>query len=102
IHRLPLCPTLFPYTTLFRSENPLGTTTNVPSTHSNREYDMTPPCGAGPARTPGGNGSGPVQSGCGTTLPPDHFTRINLRRSSVEDRKSTRLNSSHVKISYAV
>src|SRR5690606_40089162 len=32
----------------------------------------------------------------------DQFGEENLRRKNLEDRKSTRLNSSHVKISYAV
>src|SRR6266511_5583424 len=31
-----------------------------------------------------------------------HIVQPGLRRSSMKDRKSTRLNSSHVKISYAV
>src|SRR5436309_9852810 len=73
--RRPPRSTLFPYTTLFRSvrvDHPSG-----------RGLD---PC---ERSTPGWCGS---PSG----------GRQGRRRRRAEDRKSTRLNSSHVKISYAV
>src|SRR5690625_6683560 len=60
--RRPPRSTLFPYTTLFRSDR-------------QRPGDSTPPAGPGPG-------------GC--------------RPPPAGDRKSTRLNSSHVAISYAV
>src|SRR5436309_10929851 len=71
----PPTSTLFPYTTLFRSEIAISTATSG---------------------GPGGQNVNRVQ------------TKIELRWRPAEtvmrltDRKSTRLNSSHVKISYAV
>src|SRR3712207_7323927 len=75
--RRPPRSTLFPYTTLFRSG---GTGTGGSAT--------------------GGTGATPTVEECATqgwsvgTAP--------LRRLSSKDRKSTRLNSSHANISYAV
>src|SRR5207253_6081578 len=100
--RTPSLPTLFPYTTLFRSECPL--------------------CGAGnPARSRlSGGGTGwkagprpglaalPAVSASWNHPPhdPHRLPEIDARLVVVEercqDRKSTRLNSSHVAISYAV
>src|SRR5690606_39283600 len=78
--RPPPSSTLFPYTTLFRSR-PSASVRNGP--------------GMGGAPAPG------------STLPPEVLRagdRISPGRSpqGCGDRKSTRLNSSHVKISYAV
>src|SRR5437868_12833578 len=72
--RRPPTSTLFPYTTLFRS-------------------------GSAPAAppVPGGDPPGGRGAGRGGRPGPDH--RAPARRG---DRKSTRLNSSHVSISYAV
>src|SRR5436309_5243740 len=77
--RPPPRSTLFPYTTLFRSD------IHFLCTRAAREWWVicTPP------RTPS----------------PDSVSVCSimwLRRFSTQDRKSTRLNSSHVKISYAV
>src|SRR3712207_7466738 len=73
--RRPPRSTLFPYTTLFRSANLAG----IPA-----------------ISVPGGLSEGlPV----GVQLMGDHFTEPMLLRA---DRKSTRLNSSHANISYAV
>src|SRR5690606_40864644 len=88
--RRPPRSTLFPYTTLFRSdarvfqERPGG----APPTPGGRGGDHFP--------RPGGvHLSGGVHAGrFDESLP--------LRLFRVGDRKSTRLNSSHVKISYAV
>src|SRR3712207_8916754 len=73
--RRPPRSTLFPYTTLFRSGGDGG-------------------AGGGPAR-PGesGAGHGPLRR---------HGSRPELVRGAAQDRKSTRLNSSHANISYAV
>src|SRR5687768_18331003 len=69
--RRPPRSTLFPYTTLFRSQNyPMG--------------------GARTARLRSGRAR------------PAVWVRRRSRRTSREDRKSTRLNSSHGYISYAV
>src|SRR5207302_3158711 len=76
IHRPPPTSTLFPYTTLFRSR-PI------------RPADEQPVCR--PARRP--------------PAPDERGFRHDRHRRPVpaaRDRKSTRLNSSHVKISYAV
>src|SRR5436309_11741806 len=74
--RRPPISTLFPYTTLFRSPH---------------ERHLEVPRGARQVVAPRG-GAAPLPR-------PAH--RLPRRRRGV-DRKSTRLNSSHVKISYAV
>src|SRR5256885_11955462 len=73
--RRPPRSTLFPYTTLFRSEG----------------YRLSSPATASTLRVPSAEGSRM------TTL--IGFRRMN---DSSSDRKSTRLNSSHLVISYAV
>src|SRR5438067_3514899 len=74
--RRPPRSTLFPYTTLFRSRSSGGPTTSAasskPSTNERKAAVFV--------------------TGNSSTTPP----------SSRSDRKSTRLNSSHVSISYAV
>src|SRR5207249_11678610 len=79
--RPPSSP-LFPYTTLFRSQLPQ---------RSRRRR-------AGPGNRLGG-GTGRGGSGLGRVHLPQHSGHEGRRR---QDRKSTRLNSSHVSISYAV
>src|SRR5207302_11144640 len=100
LHYNPSTPpttTLFPYTTLFRSNNGDGTFTDV--TRKAGVYDERIRWGAG----------------C-TWLDYDRDGRLDLfvcnyikldpekvsAPGETADRKSTRLNSSHVKISYAV
>src|SRR5947208_12742715 len=94
IHRPPRS-TLFPYTTLFRS---------VPIERKLRELDRTRAAesgrhtgaGFGPAQhNPGANSRRPGLAGG----PPRWRAG---RLGATEDRKSTRLNSSHQIISYAV
>src|SRR5207302_8359555 len=87
IIRPPPSSTLFPYTTLFRSLHVAAPPTGLL---------LAPPpgdqCGPGPQRRPGERPE--------RTLPPG---RAELHEVAIDaDRKSTRLNSSHVKISYAV
>src|SRR5258707_12040593 len=74
--RRPPRSTLFPYTTLFRSRG-LGES----SSHSARYL--------------------PCRSVMGFVMRPSPLAR-QMSYSSGEDRKSTRLNSSHANISYAV
>src|SRR5690349_23883472 len=74
--RRPPRSTLFPYTTLFRSMS--GTSTSGPLPRKAR-----------------------ARSGAGQSGRP-RSTRSRSRTTSGRDRKSTRLNSSHVEISYAV
>src|SRR3712207_8316969 len=96
--RRPPRSTLFPYTTLFRSSRVFSLATNgatnVCSLHSLRRFY--------PQKTEPG-----VEHvlGCGTqgepALPQVLVVHEHLVH-GVEDRKSTRLNSSHANISYAV
>src|SRR5690242_21444368 len=83
--RRPPISTLFPYTTLFRSE--LGH--NLGLGHANLEA-CTPTC----ADREYGNDMEIMGS---STAEPE-----NAVHSTLLDRKSTRLNSSHMSISYAV
>src|SRR5690606_41628322 len=100
--RLPPRSTLFPYTALFRSRNgtdvPGGTgatltITNVTQAQAG-SYDcvVSGACGQ------------PVTSNSATlTINPQTTITAHPQSATVcQDRKSTRLNSSHVKISYAV
>src|SRR5690606_39373188 len=85
------CVVAFPYTTLFRSSLPCPARPDgirPPASHRN-----PPPAGlrAG-ARRPAGRS--PAHRDLGS--------RQTAHDRCAEDRKSTRLNSSHVKISYAV
>src|SRR5690606_41933531 len=85
---LPRLPgsTLFPYTTLFRSDDgrqPHGGARGDP--HLDRQ---------GPDRVPA--------QGRHTGAAARAVESARSRRAALADRKSTRLNSSHVKISYAV
>src|SRR5947199_8058754 len=74
--RRPPRSTLFPYTTLFRS----------------RSFTATPSVGSGP-RSPSCPTAGSKQA---------TSSKWRKETSSSGDRKSTRLNSSHLGISYAV
>src|SRR5690606_41193043 len=90
--RRPLLPTPFPYTTLFRSRDPhlgeLGEPAQpLHGRHGLGHVDLEE---LGDVR--GGEGARDHGLGRGLAHPPDRDA----------DRKSTRLNSSHVKISYAV
>src|SRR3712207_7267182 len=87
--RRPPRSTLFPYTTLFRSADPVALAQVLPApgtgerqrAQEQREAELL---GGQPRLRDDLRGVGPVR-------PPDG-----------EDRKSTRLNSSHANISYAV
>src|SRR2546426_3961211 len=86
--RRPPRSTLFPYTTLFRSDLPVDPGVRV----LRREHERARPLHRAAARPDGGdreeNAGGPACA-----------SRRALPR---VDRKSTRLNSSHLVISYAV
>src|SRR5690242_21492280 len=83
--RRPPRSTLFPYTTLFRSE-----------AESRRKARLHFPR----KQLPPGNGPGAALPG--GRCSPRGFGEEGTRRRGKEDRKSTRLNSSHMSISYAV
>src|SRR3712207_7879204 len=83
--RRPPRSTLFPYTTLFRSGFPERRV---------RSHEDFPHHGGGG----GGGGTPDPGGGRGGGRRPARRDRRDLRR----DRKSTRLNSSHANISYAV
>src|SRR5438874_3581462 len=74
--RRPPRSTLFPYTTLFRSNGHIRASGNK-------------------------NGALPILAACLLADEPVTLSNVPHIR-DVEDRKSTRLNSSHVEISYAV
>src|SRR3712207_8222775 len=80
--RRPPRSTLFPYTTLFRS-------------HCRRRAAVGPDGGRGPGRAVAATGG--VTLRCG-----GRPRRRRPGRTRSRDRKSTRLNSSHANISYAV
>src|SRR5438034_7579266 len=86
----PPTPTLFPYTTLFRS-------LRLPS-HRGRRRRFHNSRGV----------YSPMNDSGETALRPDYRPTVGLvltgggARSAYQDRKSTRLNSSHTVISYAV
>src|SRR5690349_22710358 len=85
IIRQPPRSTLFPYTTLFRSATAY-TVSTAEKTYA--DYTLK-------ARNPGGHSSEPRADNAIFDLT-DAIARLRA------DRKSTRLNSSHVEISYAV
>src|SRR5690606_41932911 len=96
--RRPLCSPLFPYTTLFRSEfaEDLPMETLVQEINKNtvtprRDFLKMIGFGVGTATLAACNRA-PVRKAVPYLVKPEGVT----------DRKSTRLNSSHVKISYAV
>src|SRR5256885_9278977 len=82
--RRPPRSTLFPYTTLFRSGSQPAIVVNLVATRANAQA--------------------PAPAGRQLWLHPDltGLAPANSYRMEVVDRKSTRLNSSHLVISYAV
>src|SRR3712207_8985061 len=83
--RRPPRSTLFPYTTLFRSNAYTSDRPKVPQTLRDARDAFA--------------GSAIARAGLGDEVV-DHYT--NMADVELEDRKSTRLNSSHANISYAV
>src|SRR3712207_8500613 len=84
--RRPPRSTLFPYTTLFRS------------TASQLDFGQSGLAGSRRQRSGGGAGERLGWGVLARGQPPCHACRL----ASPRDRKSTRLNSSHANISYAV
>src|SRR3712207_9001018 len=94
--RRPPRSTLFPYTTLFRSPGVESVTPVLkPYKLASHEYSNGPsliPVGASRGVTVGGQELAIIAGPCS----------VENREMLLEDRKSTRLNSSHANISYAV
>src|SRR5439155_20319048 len=68
-----------------------------------RSSDLSSPCGRSPRESRGGSSSNPRSRGaCRLCGPPRCRRRSGTCVRARIDRKSTRLNSSHVAISYAV
>src|SRR3712207_8218721 len=89
--RRPPRSTLFPYTTLFRSAHPLPVLEELDQTirlHLGERRELAELRGLLERRLELRN--------------VDHVREEAVERSAIEDRKSTRLNSSHANISYAV
>src|SRR5690606_39348083 len=100
-HRNPIC-IHFPYTTLFRSaeENEVKIPRRGRRVGASGTHFLTYSSGSNVHR---GSSFGKAISGCTTvSVISLEETRCPFSSSTTtEDRKSTRLNSSHVKISYA-
>src|SRR5690242_21252718 len=90
--RRPPTSTLFPYTTLFRSAE-LDTLTGLLRAPS---VEVDPAAGA----TTVSALCGRLELACRDVLAT--LTTVDARMTALVDRKSTRLNSSHMSISYAV
>src|SRR3712207_8793194 len=84
--RRPPRSTLFPYTTLFRS-------------HGNARNDLVAPDGHNAHKNTHANGACLLRIGF---VAVQHVVTNELLQILFADRKSTRLNSSHANISYAV
>src|SRR5699024_12626052 len=90
---IPPSSTLFPYTTLFRSTRRQGS-----DRAHRRALPRTPP----DHRTRSDRREGMTHDLSRRAPPPDQDVQDDHRPQRCQDRKSTRLNSSHVSISYAV
>src|SRR3712207_7502659 len=99
--RRPPRSTLFPYTTLFRSQ--AGSSTRSIVWTAVITTLVTLPAGYyGPGFFETVSGEEPVEISVGPNTERPGFTLALRSRVDPEDRKSTRLNSSHANISYAV
>src|SRR5205807_7870273 len=94
LHRHPPHPPLFPYTTLFRSCHPLAS-----RLHWIAFGPVVPRVEFEPTSHNSGHRSNKAGQGISTSQTPDGDDQTWVL---VQDRKSTRLNSSHLVISYAV
>src|SRR5207245_8994354 len=94
-HPTPLTPPLFPYTTLFRSQVPADSS---PRRHSQRREGLSRGQRADGVIVPLNR----LSTGLHTAYTRSRPIRRSMRLAMGGDRKSTRLNSSHGSISYAV
>src|SRR5206468_12862962 len=99
--RPPASPAPFPYTPLFRSEGLRPAQPVDPGLDGSTTPAGRPPTGGlllTPSAVRGGNSS-PFRA---AAQPRGPVSRGHVNRPKRQDRKSTRLNSSHDQISYAV
>src|SRR5690606_40019890 len=94
LRRPPPRPALFPYTTLFRS--PCVISASMLFCVDTRGVDSSRPC---PVSSSADSATSRLMA---PLMEPTARPTVELAVDSPRDRKSTRLNSSHVKISYAV
>src|SRR3712207_9462881 len=100
--RRPPRSTLFPYTTLFRSARLMPEITDIPSPYATGLAGCCPRCGKGKLFR-GFLALAPRCEVCGLDFGfADSADGPAFFIMSIVDRKSTRLNSSHANISYAV
>src|SRR3712207_8164436 len=92
--RRPPRSTLFPYTTLFRSRREAGAEASSSSGSADAKVDASEIGGGVAVTAPEGG----VELGADV----ERAAGEERERSDTKDRKSTRLNSSHANISYAV
>src|SRR5690606_40037976 len=99
--RRHMCSTIFPYTTLFRSVRTYPAPRNLArGANALQTYKLRRVIEAMKARLAEAFCLPYLAQIAG--LSDYHFSRLFKRATGLSDRKSTRLNSSHVKISYAV
>src|SRR5699024_12648275 len=96
--RPPPRPALFPYTTLFRSHRRSGAR---PPPAPSVSLHLGLASGREARGDPRRQAHDPSSRRC-AEHPPEAWERWTLATPTAKDRKSTRLNSSHVSISYAV
>src|SRR3989442_3369135 len=96
--RRPPRSTLFPYTTLFRSINKAAGMTSHDVVAKIRKLLKQKRVGHAGTLDPSASGVLPICIGQGTRV----AEYLSESGKAYRDRKSTRLNSSHVRISYAV
>src|SRR5687768_17788620 len=98
MNRRPPRSTLFPYTTLFRSAVAHAALTEGESALANFQLELLSPVAPMLAQTAADVGEALEQLGDDAVFE----WKMDGARIQVQDRKSTRLNSSHGYISYAV
>src|SRR5690606_40092865 len=100
--RAPLPPPLFPYTTLFRSEPDAEQADEKGCQHHHIIASFERDGDALDIGVPPGDELLPVNGPQRIAFHAADFAELLRGQGQKGDRKSTRLNSSHVKISYAV
>src|SRR2546430_16485503 len=100
--RRPPRSTLFPYTTLFRSDAFGNSPDQVPAGNTRISAWADPVNPQTKVYIQNASYLKLRELNVGYDLPPDIPRHFGMRTARISDRKSTRLNSSHSQISYAV